>query len=298
MNPLDTLKRRGVLGTASYAARVAGRKLGWYDFRFRHVPRYQAPTADELSLIEKELRGLGIDVEDYYADAEAFRAFHAADLFPADYHGGVGSGVWDEKLLEHFIAFQLLGMKDFAGNDVYVDIAACNSPWAHALRTRFQVNAYAIDLELGESYHDLPYYLQENATSTSFANASVKGASLQCAFEMFMREDDVEFIAEAGRMLAPGGRLVILPLYMHMHYCAYSTPEYWGKGFSDANAREYVRMDCSGVPSSRKYDAAMLKQRVIDPLLEHGMQYRLLALRDKEQLGSGIYCHFILEITR
>ena len=138
MNPLDTLKRRGVLGTASYAARVAGRKLGWNDFRFRNIPRYQAPTADELSLIEKELRGLGIDVEDYQADAEAFRAFHAADLFPADYHGGIGSGVWDEKLLEHFIAFQLLGMKDFAGNDVYVDIAACNSPWAHALRTRFR----------------------------------------------------------------------------------------------------------------------------------------------------------------
>ena len=298
MNPLDTLKRRGVLGTASYAARVAGRKLGWYEFRFRHVPRYKAPTADELSLIENELRGLGIDVEDYYADADAFRAFHAANLFPADYHGGVGSGVWDEKLLEHFIAFQLLRMKDFSGNDVYVDIAACNSPWAHALRTRLQVNAYAIDLELGESYHDLPYYLQENATSTSFANASIKGASLQCAFEMFMREDDMEFIVEAGRILVPGGRLVILPLYMHTHYCAYSTPEYWGKGFSDTNAREYVRMDCSGVPSSRKYDATMLKRRIIDPILEHGMQYRLLALRNKEQLGSGIYCHFILEVTR
>ena len=64
MNPLDTLKRRGVLGAASYAARVAGQKLGWYEFRFRHVPRYQAPTADELSRIEKELRGFGIDVED------------------------------------------------------------------------------------------------------------------------------------------------------------------------------------------------------------------------------------------
>jgi len=298
MNPLDTIKRRGILGTASYAARAAGRRLGWYEFRFRNVPRYQAPTAEELSLIEKELQALGIQVEDYQADADAFREFQAAGYFPSNYHGGVGSGVWDEKLLEHFLAFQLLGLKNFTGDDQYVDIAACNSPWAHVLRTRSGMNAYAIDLEPGTSYRALPYYLQENATSTSFADAAVKGASLQCAFEMFMGEDDVDFITEAGRMLSPGGRLVILPLYMHTHYCAYSTPEYWGKGFSDTNAREYVRLDCLGVPSSRKYNAAMLKRRVIDPVQEHGMQYRLLALRNKEQLGNGIYCHFILEISR
>jgi len=298
MNPLGTLKRRGLLGTASYAAKTAKRKLGWYEYRFRNVPRYQAPTVDELSQIEKALLGIEIHVEDYRVDADAFRTFQAEDLFPAAYHGGTDSGVWDEKLLEHFIAAELLGLKDYVADDVYVDIAACNSPWAHALRTRFGLKAYAIDLELGASYREFPYYNQENATSTSFADASVKGASLQCAFEMFRGKDDVEFIAEAGRILAPGGKLVILPLYMHTHYCAYSTPDYWGRGYSDVQAREYVRMDSFGVPSSRKYDAAMLKQRVIDPVREHGMTYRLLALRNKEQLGSGIYCHFILEINR
>ena len=298
MNPLDTLRRRGILGTASYAAELARRRLGWYEFRFRHVPRYRAPTVDELAGIETALEGLGIHVEDYMADAEAFAAFRSAGLFPADYHGGMDSGVWDEKLLEHFIADELLDLKGFADDDVYIDVTACNSPWTHALRSRFGVNAYAIDLELGEAYRELPYYLQENATATSFANATVRGASLQCAFEMFMGEDDTEFIAEAGRILAPGGKVVILPLYMHTHYCAYSTPEYWGRGYSDMQAREYLRLDCQGVPSSRKYDAAMLKHRIIDPVHEHGMHYRLLALRNKEQLGSGIYCHFILEISR
>ena len=298
MKLLNSLRRRGILGTVNHAVKVAGKELGWYTFRFRHVPKYQVPTADELSLIEKELLDLGVHVEDFQADADAFKTFQAANYFPVDYHGGVCSGVWDEKLLEHFIAFQLLGLKGFAGNDMYVDIAACDSPWAHALRTRLGINAYAIDLELGATYRQFPYYLQENATATNFADASVRGASLQCAFEMFMGEDDVEFIAEAGRILAPGGRLVILPLYMHTHYCAYSTPEYWGKGFTDEKAMEYVHMDYLGVPSSRKYDAATLKQRIIDPVQKHGMQYRLRALRNKEQLGSGIYCHFILEISR
>ena len=55
-------------------------------------------------------------------------------------------------------------------------------------------------------------------------------------------------------------------------------------------------MDCYGVPSSRKYDAQRLKERVLDPILKAGLQYRLLALRNKETFGQGIYCRFILEI--
>ncbi|WP_425482769.1 hypothetical protein [Caldichromatium japonicum] len=80
----------------------------------------------------------------------------------------------------------------------------------------------------------------------------MRGASLHCAFEMFAGDDDVLFVQEAARLLVPGGRVVILPLYMYTHYCAYSTPEYWGRGHSDPAAVEYVRMDTWGVLSSRK----------------------------------------------
>ena len=45
------------------------------------MPKYQAPTAEELSLIEKELQDLGIRVEDYQADAGAFKTFQAAIIF-------------------------------------------------------------------------------------------------------------------------------------------------------------------------------------------------------------------------
>jgi hypothetical protein len=50
--------------------------------------------------------------------------------------------------------------------------------------------------------------------------------------------------------------------------------------------------------SVRKYDAATLKRRVLDRVAALGMDYRLLALRNKAELGRDIYCHFILEITR
>ena len=91
---------------------------------------------------------------------------------------------------------------------------------------------------------------------------------------------------------------MILPLYMHTHYCAYATPEYFGKGYADPCAKEYIRIDCYGVPSSRKYDAEQIKARVLDQVEKAGLRYRLLALRNKEVFGQNIYCHFILEIEK
>lgn len=192
-----------------------------------------------------------------------------------------------------------MDLEHWSPENIYVDIAACNSPWAKALRERRGLSAYAIDLSpVGAAYADLSYYRSEDATRTRFADASVRGASLQCAYEMFQGNHDRLLIDELARILCPGGTVVILPLYMHTHYCAYSTPEYFGQGHSDADAKEYIRMDCYGVPSSRKYDPWRLKKRVLDPIRHAGLDYRLHALRNKATLGTGIYCHFILEIEK
>lgn len=230
---------------------------------------------------------------------EQFAQFQAEQWFPPNYHGGQASGVWDEKLLEHWIAGERLGLAEFGADDIYVDVAAASSPWARTLRERRGLSAFAIDLApVGEAYRDLPYYRAENATQSSFADHSVRGVSLHCAYEMFMGNDDTQLIVELARILKPGGKAVILPLYMHTHYCAYATPDYFGKGYSDPDAKEYIRFDCYGIPSSRKYDAATLQRQVLEPVQAAGLHYRLLALRNKEALGSNIYCHFILEITR
>jgi len=82
------------------------------------------------------------------------------------------------------------------------------------------------------------------------------------------------------------------------HYCAYATPEHYGKGRADARATEYVCRDWTGIPSARFYDARELQARVLAPIERLGMRYQLLALRNKAELGEGIYCHFILEICK
>jgi hypothetical protein len=296
MNLINKIRRKGILGSISHAVEMGRGK--WSAYQWRNAPKYQDPTEDELTKIEKALQDLGVSVEDYHVDIETFSKFQKESFFPPEYHGGRSGTVWNEKLLEHFITAELMDLWSYTKGDIYVDIAAASSPWVNSLRTRLGLNAFAIDLSVPERYINLSYYRIEDATATTFNNGSVKGASLHCAFEMFMGDDDINFIVEANRFLAPGGKVVILPLYLHTHYCAYSTPEYWGKGYSDSEAMEYVRSDCMGIPSSRKYDAISLKRRILDPIKKNDLRYRLLALRNKETLGRNIYCHFILEITR
>jgi len=301
MNLIEKIRYHGFVGSALIGIGGGRRRarLRYDRWRVRNAPLYVNPMPEELTAIERDLHVLDIVVEDFSPSSALFKEFQAEAWFLPTYHGGRAGGVWDEKLLEHWISGGLLGLAEYGADDIYVDVAACASPWVKELRERCNLNAFAIDLAPASgAYSELPYYRVENATQSSFANESVRGVSLHCAYEMFAGEDDTKLIDELARILKPGGKAVILPLYMHTHYCAYATPEYFGKGYSDPTAKEYVRMDCHGVPSSRKYNAETLKQRVLEPILRAGLKYRLRALRNNAELGSNIYCHFILEIEK
>lgn len=295
MKILKRIKHHGILGSLKVLNRTC--RNAYFKWSHPNAPIYRNPTSAELLLVEQNLRALDVVIHDYLPTPNAFKIFKSENWFPLDYHGGQDSGVWNEKLLEYWLSSELLGLKDYSKEDVFVDIAACDSPWAKTLRERLGLIAFAIDLDSNNpAYRNLDYYRIEDATKTTFQSKSVTGCSLHCAYEMFMRDDDRNLIAESARILKPGGKMIILPLYMHTHYCSYATPEYFGKGYSDSNAKEYIRFDCTGIPSSRKYDAKSLKERVLDPIIAQGMTYKLYVLRNKIEFGEDIYCHFILEL--
>ena len=286
--------RLGPLGVARAVLRRSGRV--YHRLRTRGVPEFRNPTDAELADIEDRLRALGIPCQDHAVVLATFDDFIDHAGFPPDYHGGVAGGVYREKLLEHYVAWELLGLgRSFSGN--YVDIAACSSPWAKLLRER-GVEAYAIDLSVPEEHAGLNFYLLGDATRMTFPDGSIAGASLQCAYEMFVGEHDVELLRELARVLAPGGRVVISPLYTHTHACFYQTPEHYGRPFGDEGAKAYLRSDTWGVASSRKYSPETLKTRVWDPATEFGLSPALYALRNKREIGEDIYLHFILVLDK
>ena len=301
MNIIKKLRSNGlgwVLGRIYY--KIKG-KSGFLKWQFREAPVYKNPNNLELVGIEQAIIDNAVELVDYNPSLSGFESFKKQGWFSDAYHGGYSSGVWNEKLLEHWIAYELLNLGNYGEHDIYVDIAAAASPWARELRTREKINSFAIDLSpVPDEFKTLEYYRQENATNTRFADSSVSGVSLQCAFEMFSGNDDVALISELSRILKKGGKAVILPLYMHTSYRFYATPDFYGRNdqIRETDADAYIRFDCEGIPESRKYSAAKLNTRIISEIKRNSMDYTLRLLRNKNELGPDIYCHFILEITK
>ena len=291
---LQALVRPGSTTPWRAATRFVVRR--WLRMATRRQPDYRSPDAAELAAIEVRLAALGIPCGDLRIASDEFAAFMAAMPFPDGYHGGHDGGVYAEKLLEHFVAWKLAGIGE-ASAQPYVDVAAGGSPWAKILRER-GIDAFAVDLAVDPGHAGLPYYLQRDATRSGFDDASIGSASLQCAYEMFTGRSDIELVAELARILRPGGRAVIAPLYMHTHACHYQTQEFVSRFAGDDGATTYVRRDLWGVPSSRKYSPETLRDRVWRPALAARLRPSLLALRDRTGLGDGIYLHFVLLLDR
>ena len=285
---------KGPGGTAK-AALERGKKL-YHRIRTRNAPEYNNPTDVELETIEQRLREMSIPCQDFEIVLDEYFSFVEKMNFPPEYHGGIAGGVYSEKLVEHYVAWKLLNLGTTSGGK-YVDVAACGSPWAMLLR-KAGVESYAIDLAISDEYRNLEYYREEDATRTTFSGSSVQSVSLQCAYEMFQQNQDVELILEIERILQPGGRAVISPLYMHTHPCFYQTPEYFGKSLGDSGSTAYLRKNCWGIPASRKYSPETFRTRVWQNAVETGLRPSVYVLRNKTELGSGVYLHFVLVLDK
>lgn len=293
-----TLTQRTIADGLRRVARTVakqGRSL-LYSMRGRKAEVYENPTNEELHSIELAMVRLGLTVADYSVDLQKLSEFTQLMAFPREYHGGKAGGVYEEKILEHFVAWDLLGLSR-GGRLRYVDVAGASSPWVAILATK-GIEAYSIDLKVPKMYSHLRYYIRGDATSTSFPDQFFDGASAQCAFEMFGGDSDMRLLAELHRILKPGGRAVIAPLYMHTHPCYYQTPDYWGRPLGDTGAKAYIRRDCWGVPASRKYSPHTLQDRVVKTAEKAGLIPKIHVLRNKGSIAGNIYLHFILVLDR
>ena len=107
-----------------------------------------------------------------------------------------------------------------------------------------------------------PRLIECDAISMPFDDESISKIALHCAYEMFENDADINLIKEANRVLKPGGKMVIIPLYMAHLYHIQSSPKVNRKGIEYGKAKRVWRDDKYSVRFARWYSVDAFKERV------------------------------------
>ncbi len=214
---------------------------------------------------------LGKPIQPVRLDQAAFEEFKA--------HYEDNRAIDDEKRLEYYLSTQWL---QFSRDDVFIDIAAQDCPFAFFVRKTFGCLAYRQDLYyLNPGIHGSD--IGGDAANLPLPDGAITKIALHNSFEHFEGDSDTCFVHEAQRVLAHGGRMCIVPLFI-----AESYGEEKDAGWIDAQGVKHLWG--VGARFARHYDLEQFKQRVLD----HCAKFDVTVYRveDATQVASGAYLQY------
>jgi SAM-dependent methyltransferase len=173
--------------------------------------------------ITPELRCEGVRVVPHSIDLPAFWKFVDAGQYRhRTYYDGGRQACAVNKWLEHYVSLELLEPRP---GEVLIDVANCYSPFPDVVRDLTGLTVFRQDLIYDVGIHG--DRIGGNAADLPLKDEFADLLTLHCSFEHFEGTSDQEFIREAERIMKPGGRLCILPLYTHREYAIQSDPSTW-----------------------------------------------------------------------
>ncbi len=180
-----------------------------------------APTTAEEEEIAAELARKGLAVEGISVDVSDFRRWlqRAQPIYDAHRYRGP---YFAEKALEHYLAAKLLGLNSSTS---YLDAASASSPAPEIYAALYGAPVLRQDLAYPQGRHG--QIIGGDAADLPLPDASLHAMALHCSFEHFEGDSDGCFVAEAARVLRPGGRLCIVPLYLAQEYAIQTDPAAW-----------------------------------------------------------------------
>lgn len=249
-----------------------------------------------FSSLKDRLIQAGIPVEEMRVDPADFDAWRRSVPGLDRFYQSFGD-MHIEKCLEHYLVDKLLDLK---AGDRYIDIASAGSPWASALRQR-QIESYRLDLIYPDGVHGME--IGANATATGLPDGFATALSTQCAFELFHGETDLRFLHEAARVLAPDGRLAVLPIYLDDAYFLLQSPYALPPPETDEpDATVVWRDDHFRAPYSRHYSPEAFA-RAIHSRLTAELDARVYFVSNlgelmREHPNQRIYCFYVMQATK
>jgi SAM-dependent methyltransferase len=187
----------------------------------------------------------------------------------------------DQKRLEYYISTCWL---EFEKRDTFIDIAAQDCPFATYVRQTYGCRAYRQDLYyLKPGIHG--FDIGGDATNLPLPDGSVTKMALHNSFEHFEGDSDTRLIYEARRVLVPGGKLLIVPLFIGETYT-----EETDAGWVDEKGAKHLWG--IGARFARIYDVTQFRARV----LAHadGFDVRVYRADNVAELAAQAYLHYFI----
>jgi len=253
------------------------------------------PNDEFYSNLADRLRGAGVHVQTRQVDVTRFSGWVVAHASLRESYDDPTTRV--EKLLEHFLSEESTHL---TAGLTYIDVAAAGGGWVSCLRDA-GLNALALDLSYPQGVHG--WRIGADAQEIPLPSGSVDAMSAQCAFECFQSDADIGFVREAARLLRPGGRLAIVPLYVEdVHYISTSPYTVVDSDRFDEGAAVVWRDDEYDEPFSRHYSPEALVDRLGDELGVFS-EVRVVHMTNLESLrerwpGSRLYAYLLLECRK
>ncbi len=224
---------------------------------------------------------LTVDIDEFHAYLEKI---NYQEKYPHYY-----SFNFHEKTFEHFVAFKLLDLKK---EDRFIDIAAEYSPHSEEFSRLTGCSGYKQDIMFKPGIHDRQ--IGGDASGIPVDDHFFQGALAACSIEHFEKDADIRFMKEITRVLSTGGKVVIIPLYLHEKPFCVTDPRYSlpGKVRFDPNidihcVKEYQNRH------GRFYSPQTLFERLITPNLER-MNFTVYFIENFKEIHDSIYCRFVL----
>lgn len=251
-------------------------------------PKHKGPvvnTQDDIQKIVKDLRSNSFDVKEYKINVAEYKKYLIdAHYQTYEYYTGNNQKNFTEKSLEHFIALKLLGLSK---NDVYIDIANCDSPTPDIYNSLTGCTVYKQDLEFPKGVHG--NVIGGDAGNLPVSDGFASKMALHCSFEHFEGDADIRFIREAGRVLQSGGKVCILPFYLSNKYAIQNDPA-WALIDIEKDATCYCAKGYR-TRHGRFYDVPHLISRIKNNLGE--LKLTIYVVQNEKDVDPSCYVKFI-----
>lgn len=268
-----------------------GKKVAYGHISLEHLEN--KALDDQL---EADFIASGVPVKKHRINVAAYHQYVKAAGYPESYYGGGLDTAQNfiEKTLEHYVTTEII---DFQPDTVFMDVAACTSPFYKIVRKLFGCKeTYQQDLIYPDGING--DRIGGSAGNLPLADNSIDAATLHCSLEHFENDADSLLFQDMQRVLKPGGKVVVLPFYLAHEFTNHVDPAFNLLRNHPVDIDEGARLRyCNWYQFfSRHYDVPALHERILKKA--PGLDLQLHRVENFREVDASCYLRWIGEFTK